>query len=82
MINYYYIFVSTSGSAEGVVTARIHNDAVHIDLLNQIYGWVTAGATQDDIIERLRLKTVPTGYNIHTWTQGMRNIKSICSIFV
>jgi len=63
----YYIFVSTSGSAEGVVTACIHNNAVHIDLLNQIYGRVTAGAQQDDIIECLRLKTVPTGYNIHTW---------------
>ncbi|XP_065887166.1 uncharacterized protein [Dysidea avara] len=57
-------------NADGVVTARVHNDAVHTDLLNQIHGWITAGAKQDDAIERLRLKTVPTGYNVHTWIQG------------
>ena len=66
------------GNADGVVTARVHNDAVHTDLLNQIHGWITAGAKQDDVIERLRLKTVPTGYNVHTWIQGMYILKSIC----
>jgi len=39
------------GNADGVVTARVHNDAVHTDLLNQIHGWIMAGAKQGDVIE-------------------------------
>ena len=57
------------------VTACARNDAVHSVLLNQIYGWVTAGATLDDVIERLRLKTVPTGYSIHNLTRDIYNLK-------
>ena len=31
-------------------------------LLKQIHGWTKAGATEDDVIDRLR---------IHTWTEGL-----------
>ena len=40
-------------------------------LLQQIHGWIEAGATEDDVIDRLRLQTVPTGYTIHTWIEGL-----------
>lgn len=30
-----------------------------------------AGATEDDVIDRLRVYTVLTGYTIHTWTEGL-----------
>ncbi|XP_065917202.1 uncharacterized protein [Dysidea avara] len=32
--------------------------------------WYSEGATTDDVIERLRLRTVPSGYAIHSWTEG------------
>ena len=36
-----------------------------------INSWIKAGATTDNIIERLRLETVPAvGYKFHTWTEG------------
>ena len=42
-----------------------------VTLLKQIYGWTKAGATEDDVIDRLQLQAVPTGYTIHTWTEGL-----------
>ena len=39
-------------------------------LLKQIHCWTEAGAT-DDVIDRLQLQAVPTGYTIHTWTEGL-----------
>jgi len=41
------------------------------DLLGRVHGWITAGATINDVIERLRLQTVTTGYTIHTWTESV-----------
>ena len=40
-------------------------------LLQQIYGWIEAGATEDDVIDRLRLQAVPTHYAIHIWIEGL-----------
>ena len=52
------------------LTAHVPNPAVHADLLGIVHGWITAGATIDDVIERLRLQTIPMGYTIHTLTEG------------
>ena len=67
--------------ANGEFTARVPNPAVHTDLLGKVHGWITAGATIDDVIGRLRLETVSTGYTIHTWTEGVYlNIKLFITI--
>ena len=44
---------------DGVV-ARVRNPAVNFELLQEVYKWNMEGATMDDVIERLRLRTVPS----------------------
>lgn len=41
------------------------------DLLREIQCWKNTGATNDDILDRLRLRCVPTGYSPKPWSQGM-----------
>lgn len=36
--------------------------------------WKRSGATDDDIIDRLRARTVPRGYPIHSWSQELGTI--------
>ena len=55
---------------DGNVTAVLPNPAISIKSLDEIKKWYAEGATIDDVIERLRLKTVPPGYSIHSWTEG------------
>ncbi|XP_065893229.1 uncharacterized protein [Dysidea avara] len=57
---------------DGRVVARVRNPAVNSDLLREVYQWNEEGATIDDVIERLRLRTVPPKYvgTIHTWIDG------------
>ena len=49
------------------------NPAVSSPLLQEVYQWTKECATIDDVIERLRLRTVPSEYvgTIHTWIDGM-----------
>ena len=57
---------------DGVV-ARVRNPAVNSELLQEVYKWNMEGTTMDDVIERLRLRTVPSKYtgSIHSWTDGI-----------
>ena len=57
---------------DGVV-ARVRNPAVNSELLQEVYKWNMEDATMDDVIERLRLRTVPSKYtgSIHSWTDGI-----------
>ena len=55
---------------DGHVAAVQPNPAITDELLGDIKVWYDEGATSDDVIERLRLRTVPTGYAIHSWTEG------------
>lgn len=53
----------------GTLTAMSSNNAVTLDLLTESHKWYSEGANQDDVVERLRLRTVPPGYKIHSWTE-------------
>ena len=57
---------------DGVV-ARVRNPAVSSELLQEVYKWNRKDATIDDVIERLRLQTVPSKYTgaIHSWADGI-----------
>ena len=59
------------GNKEGNISAALHNPAISGELLGEIDSWYTQGATIDDVIERLRLRTVPPGYTIHSWIEGV-----------
>ena len=59
------------GGKDGSVSALESNPAISTELLREIKKWYAEGATTDDVIERLRLQTVPPGYTFHNWTEGM-----------
>lgn len=59
------------------IKAEVPNPAVTTTLLKEIKEWTTEGAKLDDIVTRLRQRTVPTGYVIHNWDQGMYNLDSL-----
>ena len=44
--------------------------SVESDLLERVHSWFKAGATTDDIIERLKVETVPVGYKFNAWMVG------------
>ena len=53
--------------------AEVPNPAVSSQLLKEIQSWKDEGASIDDVITRLRMRTVPPGYvgTIHNWCDGM-----------
>lgn len=53
------------------VTAINPNPAVSTELLIEISGWMQSGATIEDVIDRLRTRTVPNGYSYRTWIPGI-----------
>ena len=52
---------------DGSITAENPNPAVPV-ATKEIMDWKKSGATEDDIIGRLRIRTVPNGYPIHPWS--------------
>ena len=67
------VYSTVSVDDNGRIIARVTNPAVSSTLLQEVYQWNKEGATINDIIERLRLRTVPSEYvgTIHTWIDGM-----------
>ena len=58
-------------SSDGVLKAVRENDIVPQHLLLEILVWRVEGASDEDVIVRLRLRTIPKGYTIHTLQPGM-----------
>lgn len=54
----------------GHLKARKENCAVPQHLLLEILMWKYEGANDEDVIVRLRERTVPSGYKYHTWQPG------------
>lgn len=61
----------TPACPDGSVAAEVPNPAVTPELLKEILEWKRHGATINDVITRLRQRTVPTGYTIHMWQPSM-----------
>ena len=57
-------------TSDGHIVAQKQNSAVSSELLSEIWSWKMEGATDTDIICRLRQRTVPTGYSYHHWCPG------------
>ena len=55
---------------DGSIVAKKPNPAVPSDLLKEILSWKSEGASMLDVVTRLRQRTVPAGYTIHTWIPG------------
>ena len=59
-----------TASKDGRITAKKPNPAVPVATLKEIMEWKKSGATEDDIIGRLRIRTVPNGYPTHRWSDS------------
>jgi len=40
------------------------------ELLTEIMAWKNEGSSTNDVITRLRLRTVPSNYPVHNWIDG------------
>ena len=58
--------------------AQEANPCVNQELLVRIQTWLDAGATMDDVVDRLRPLTVPQGYQYHNWKSGTSHFD--CSV--
>ena len=56
------------------MTAEVPNPAVSHDILKQIWKWKQESCSEEDVIVKLRIKTVPAGYEYHMWHPGMHFI--------
>ncbi len=66
--------------SDGSVDAQLPTDLVSKKLLGEIVVWVKEKCTMEDIITRLRQRTVPRGYLMHTWKEGKCIGLSTCII--
>lgn len=48
----------------------VHTPGVSEDLLKNVLEWKRTGATNDDVVGRLRLRCVPGGYTPTPWNPG------------
>ena len=58
------------GGKDGIIEAEVVNRAVPTSVLKEILSWKEEGCTVEDVIFRLRVRTVPSGYDYHTWSEG------------
>ena len=58
------------GTADGSVCSKRANPAVPPALMTEISQWAEAGVSMDDVVERLRTRTVPPGYPLFPWMAG------------
>lgn len=50
------------GNEDGSIGSKHPNPAVPLSLLTEILEWREGGISMDDIVDRLRPRTVPSGY--------------------
>ena len=53
----------------GRLVAQSPNPAIS-SLLAEIWKWMNKKASLEDVVVRLRPRTVPNGYEYHTWKAG------------
>lgn len=70
ILMYKYFVVSPDGN----IVAKLPNPSVSPDLLKEIYLWKKSGASNDDVLDRLRLRCVPTGYIPKPWNPGVMSL--------
>ena len=58
------------GGKDGIIEAEVINRAVPTSVLKEILMWKEEGCTIEDVVTRLRNRTVPSGYGYHTWSEG------------
>ena len=54
----------------GRLVAQSPNPAISCSLLAEVCKWMNEKASLEDVVVRLRPRTVPNGYEYHTWKAG------------
>ena len=57
-----------SGTRNDGIQALKENPAVPMETLSEIWEWKKAGISEDDCLERLSLRTVPSEYTLCPWS--------------
>ena len=52
------------------LVAEKPNPAVSSSVLDEIWKWKKENASTEDLVQRLRLRTVPIGCQYHNWKSG------------
>jgi len=60
-----------------MLVAEKSNPAVSSSILAEIWKWKQEKASLEDIVQYLRLRTVPIGYQYHNWKSGWLMYKII-----
>ena len=55
---------------DGLIISLQPTPSVSPALLCEIHSWREAGASEDDVVDWLRTRCVPTGYTPHLWNSG------------
>ena len=71
-----YICYLTDKQRDSTIIPELANPAVPQLILSVVHNWREHGATMEDIVDRLRPRTVSHGYVFHTWRAGKRYIIS------
>ena len=70
-----YVTITNAGNCNGVMVAEQPNPIVPQEVLREVWHFKRVeGLSDADVIDRLRTRTVPTGYPIHNWRKGTVNV--------
>lgn len=69
-------------SPDGSLHTSNPNSVVSQTVLKEISTWMLEGCSMEDVIVRLRQRTVPPGYSYHPWIAGTLSSNSTASAFV
>ena len=67
---YIHVLILVPEKSDDTIVPKEPNPAVPDDLLKEVSQWTSEGVTEDDVIDRLRCRTVPSGYAFSSWTKG------------
>ena len=74
------LYVICTGSPDGTISSMRPVPHVSSFLLEQILTWRAEGCSDEDVVTRLRLRTVPVGYTPKAWIDGTVCCALVCLI--
>ena len=70
------MLISTNNFPYNVIVSQVPNPAISNEVLKEIVQWKHEGLSLDGIIDRLRPRTVPSGYSYHTLIEGILYLRT------
>ena len=70
-----------TGMSDSTIVAAHSNPAVPSSVLEEVYDWRQHGISMEDVVDRLRPRTVPTGYVFTNWKPGWFYIVHVYTLY-